>query len=248
MCVLRMEGGSACPSGRRPDRSLIRGGLRRVGCAGTAGGRWELEIGRQEQPTAGPEAPTGVSRAAASPRDALGRPGHVARRIGSPAWLDADRPVHRSDASAGGPARGNECLRITTACQAAGRLRPSLVPMDGDCRPKRRALLPARCSTGSGASIPIRPADCQVASSGIRQRGGSAVADLLLWGSHWQQGERSMWRGRAALTFGLEVARLRPSGWRSGGVLPLARRLGRRSNPCGRRGRGGAGFPWDGGA
>ena len=31
---------------------------------------------------------------------------------------------------------------------------------------------------------------------------------------------------------------LRPSGWRSGGVVPLARRLGRRSTPCGRRGRG----------
>lgn len=57
MCVLRMEGGSACPSGRRPDRSLIRGGcgssvaLGRRGAGGSSrsDGRSSPQPGRRHQ-------------------------------------------------------------------------------------------------------------------------------------------------------------------------------------------------------
>lgn len=207
--------------------------LRLVGCAGTAGaGESEGRVQVQSPGASLSTASRGAGAASSSRSDGTSsaQPGRRHQRgllarqqvrvmpwgglamwLGGSAaplgWTLIGRSIDRTQA----PEARLEATGVCGSRQRVRRLggiRPSLVPADGDCRPKRRALLPARCSTGLGASIPIRPADFQVASGGIRQRGGSAVADPLLWGGHWQQGER--WG---------EAGQLCPLGWRLHGFV-----------------------------
>lgn len=246
--VLRVGGRGRVSFGSEAGSVADSWRLRLVGCAGTAGVRWELEIGRQERRTAWPEAPTGVARAAASPGGTLGRPGHVARRPCSPLGWTRIGWLHRSDASAGGPARGNGRLRITAACPAAGQ-RSSFPCPDG-------WRLPPQAAGASSGPMFDRFKGQHPDSSG-RLSGGVQRHPAARWISRGRPSVRGwplaaggaihvarpgsfvLWvGGRTASSFGMEVGRGGLFGKEAGAPVESMWSAGAR----------GAGFPWDGGA